>query len=190
MSKIFDFHFHLLFKHILTKGFDLKDNIVLHGVAGDIDRLVGGCFESQASPSQVKNSDLRFGVAAIIALEHAFANRMLDVFGIDLARKFPLNEQLINDTRDGKTSYIDEFIKQLNFHLDNEDRLKNEFNLYFIKREQWQGKTPAELIAELENSGKKYIAFSIEGGHNLSEVPIHGDQVCTSPELKKVAGQI
>jgi hypothetical protein len=76
MKNTFDFHFHLFFKHYVTKGFDQKDNLITSGIAKLVNGGMGGTFDSQSSPKQISESRLLAGVTSILSLEHAFRARM------------------------------------------------------------------------------------------------------------------
>ena len=123
-NKIFDFHFHLLFKHYLSNGTPITEQVKTTGLASLLNDLFGGPFNSQSSPDQVKDSQLYLGVASIISLEHAFARRILHVLGIDFSHILPLNKDIVNKTKDGKTSYYAEFQQQVKMYLDSKASLE------------------------------------------------------------------
>src|SRR4051812_770764 len=116
MSQTFDFHFHLLFKHYIKEGFKINQNVAMHGIAKLLNDLSGGPFDSQSSPTQVRNGPLKVGVVALISLEHAFANRVLQLFGIDFSPSLGLNKDVFRKTKMGETTYFDEFKKQIDFY--------------------------------------------------------------------------
>ena len=119
MEKIFDFHYHLLFKHYISKKRPLTEDIRLAGFVKTLNDIMGGAFESQSSPQQIKNSGLKIGVISILAMEHAFANRIFNKFGFDLAEELKLNPEIITATKEGKTSYYQEFKNQVNYYIAN-----------------------------------------------------------------------
>ena len=41
MKNTFDFHFHLLFKHYMTEGFDHKGNVTTSGIAKILNEVMG-----------------------------------------------------------------------------------------------------------------------------------------------------
>jgi len=86
MQKVFDGHFHLLFKHYLGSNNKIGENIRLTGLGQTLDEIFGGPFDSQSSPELVSRSPLSVGVCSLIALEHAFANRILTVKGINIGK--------------------------------------------------------------------------------------------------------
>lgn len=184
-NKIFDFHFHLLFKHYLSNGTPITEQVKTTGLASLLNDLFGGPFNSQSSPDQVKDSQLYLGVASIISLEHAFARRILHVLGIDFSHILPLNKEIVNKTKDGKTSYYAEFQQQVKMYLDSKVTLEQApYHIKYTGRKDWEGRTPQQIADVLRNDNKqRYLIFSIEGGHNLSDVPIRGSALSRTPEL-------
>ncbi|PSL43402.1 hypothetical protein CLV51_10891 [Chitinophaga niastensis] len=184
-NKIFDFHFHLLFKHYISNNPDVTVAVRTNGVAKILNDIMGGPFDSQASPSLVKDSQLFLGVTAIISLEHAFANRVLNILGKDFSGILPLDQVLFQQTRDGLIDYFSAFNKHLKFYLDQQVILSAApYHINYTGRQDWQGKTAATIAAALlAEQEKRYLVFSIEGGHNLSDVPIHGTAMSRTPEL-------
>ena len=183
---IFDFHYHLLFKHYIHNRPEppLGENIKTTGFAHLLNGLFGGPFDSQSSPTMVGRSSLKIGVVAILSLEHAFANQVLHILGINFSGTLPLDEALFKKTRDGSTTYYDEFKKQVNHYVTNQAALTQApFNINFLNRDDWTGKTVSQIEEALNADSKKYMAFSIEGGHNLSNVPIRKGR-SLSPELQ------
>ncbi|WP_142683977.1 membrane dipeptidase [Chitinophaga polysaccharea] len=184
-NKIFDFHFHLLFKHYLSNGTPITEQVKTTGLASLLNDLFGGPFNSQSSPDQVKDSQLYLGVASIISLEHAFARRILHVLGIDFSHILPLNKDIVNKTKDGKTSYYAEFRQQVKMYLDSRATLEQApYHIKYTGRKDWEGQTPQQIADTLRNDNQqRYLIFSIEGGHNLSDVPIRGSALSRTPEL-------
>lgn len=184
-NKIFDFHFHLLFKHYLSNGTPITQQVKTTGLASLLNDLFGGPFNSQSSPDQVKDSQLYLGVASIISLEHAFARRILHVLGIDFSHILPLNKEIVNKTKDGKTSYYAEFQQQVKMYLDSKATLEQApYHIKYTGRKDWEGKTCQQITDILKNDNQqRYLVFSIEGGHNLSDVPIRGSALSRTPEL-------
>ena len=184
-NKIFDFHFHLLFKHYLSNGTPINEQVKTTGVASLLNDLFGGPFNSQSSPDQVKDSQLYLGVASIISLEHAFARRILHILGIDFSHILPLNKEIVNKTRDGKTSYYAEFQQQVKMYLDSKATLEQApYHIKYTGRKDWEGKSVQQITEALKNDNtQRYLIFSIEGGHNLSDVPIRGKALSRTPEL-------
>lgn len=184
-NKIFDFHFHLLFKHYLSNGTPITEQVKTTGLASLLNDLFGGPFNSQSSPDQVKDSQLYLGVASIISLEHAFARRILHVLGIDFSHILPLNKDIVNKTKDGKTSYYAEFQQQVKMYLDSKATLEQApYHIKYTGRKDWEGHTPQQIADALRNDNQqRYLVFSIEGGHNLSDVPIRGSALSRTPEL-------
>lgn len=185
---LFDFHYHLLFKHYISskngKRLELDQNLETSGFPNTLNDLFGGPFDSQSSPSIVGRSDLQIGVVAILSLEYAFAEHAFQILGWDLLDKFPIDAQLFIKTRESKTSYYEEFKNQVQYHIDKQQDLgKPPYNIQYLYRKDWQNKELAAIEGELSTSGKRYMAFSIEGGHNLSNVPIMKGR-SLSPELQ------
>ena len=92
---------------------------------------MGGPFDSQAAPSQIvnENCDLTLGVANILSMEHAFANRILHIMNLDLSGTLPVDQDLVNRTKNGLTSYFDEYQEQVAFHLRYREHLQNTFGI-------------------------------------------------------------
>jgi microsomal dipeptidase-like Zn-dependent dipeptidase len=194
MGRIFDLHFHLLLKHYLGQhpnGQDLglDDKLQTKGVTKVINDVLGGAFDSQSSPHQVGQSQLYLGVSAILSLEHAFANRVLQVLGHDLSRLLPIKQQLFRQIKAGELTYYQEFINQTNQHLQQAADLAARYHIEFLHRAHWQGKTREEISQALTTGTKRYLAFSIEGGHNLSDVPIRQETLSRNPEQRLKAIQ-
>src|SRR5262245_14133215 len=105
MEKIFDFHFHLLFKHYVTdkKKFKANEDVTTSGIGKILNDALGGPFDSQSSPRQISNSHVSLGVISILALEHAFANRILtfDIFGttLNLRKVLPLDWAYVDSVK-------------------------------------------------------------------------------------------
>ena len=192
MTKIFDFHFHMLFKHCITrdkkgKPFPFNEEIKTHAVGAVLNDLFGGPFNSQSSPSQVSESALWAGVTSIISIEYAFAERILHVLGIDFSGLLPLDADMIKRTASAQTTYWDEFNSHINYNLKVEPLLKDpRFNIHFVKRADFAGKTAEEIEQFLQSGTQRNLAFSIEGGHNFSNVPIRNLDgiISTDPEVR------
>jgi microsomal dipeptidase-like Zn-dependent dipeptidase len=187
--KVFDFHFHLLFKHYITTGFDQKENVKMKGFADLLDAVFGGPFDSQASPLQVSKSNLNLGVIGLVGFEHAFANRILHFralgINLDLSQALPMNWDIVNNVKDGKISYYDDFKAQLDDYVKSSTWLqKPPYNIHYLNRKDWSGKTSEEIQRGLTSENKRWFAFSIEGGHNLSQVPVNKGIQSLHPEFK------
>lgn len=189
-SKIFDFHFHLLFKHYLNGKLAIDQPFATNGLIKVLNDIFGGPFDSQASPNMVANSQLYLGVCSVISLEHAFANRILHVLGLDLSPLLPINKDLVTATKNGETTYFREFSKQTKYYLDNAPALDSTFNIVYIGRNTFKDKTADEIKTILTKGDKRYLAFAMEGGHNLSDVPILGGSgMSLTPDLNLKAIQ-
>jgi len=182
MKNTFDFHFHLFFKHYMTEGFDQKDNVTTSGIAKILNEVMGGTFDSQSSPKQISESRLFVGVTSILSMEHAFVNRISK-----LAQTLPFRWSYVDKIKNGETSYYDDFIVQIEECLSAQAWVKGApFNIDFLNRKDdaWKAKTLADIEADLIKAERRYFAFSIEGGHNLSNVPIHKNIPSLYPELQ------
>lgn len=187
-EKIFDAHFHLLFKHFISSKKSLSNDFKVGLAVQIVDEILGGAFDSQSSPKQVSESPLYLGVTSLLSVEHAFANRMLNFLGINFSKVLPLDHDLFADTKDGKRTYYDEFKRQVKFYSDSENALgKKPYNISYLRRgdDVWNSKTQAEINNILSSGDKRYLAFSIEGGHNFSNVPIRSRSVKSrNPEIQ------
>lgn len=185
MSRIFDCHFHFLLKHAISRDVAIDENIKATAFTSFVDTLMGGPLASQSSPEQIKNSPVYLGVAALLCIEHAYANRLLQLGPFDLSKGAPLDRELVDKIRDGKVTYFDEFKRQVKYYTDHRDLLSNNYGVQFLARSDWKGKTLDEIIDALQSGDKRYITFSIEGGHNLSNVLIHRPGLeSRNPELQ------
>lgn len=184
---IFDFHFHLLFKHYLSQELPIDESFVTNGMAKVLNDVFGGPFDSQSSPKQIKNSRLRLGVTSLLSLEHAFANRMLHILDGNFESFLSFNKELFVNTRNGNTTYFAEFTNQVKFYKERKEQLKA-LGIEFTGRHDYKDKTKEDVLKDMktkEGNGKKVcqLVFSIEGGHNLSDVPIRGKLVSRTPEF-------
>ena len=184
MDKLFDLHFHFLYKHYVSKKFSIDQDIETKGFAKILDTVFGGPFDSQCSPKQIKNSPLCGGIAAVLGVEHAYANRILHVLGMDLSPTLPLDRELFKKIRDGLTTYYDEFKNQVNFCVENGPKMEADYGIHYLKRSDWSKQSLSEIEDALSKGDKKYFAFSIEGGHNLSTAPIHKSIPSQFPEVQ------
>jgi microsomal dipeptidase-like Zn-dependent dipeptidase len=187
MEKVFDFHFHLLFKHYVTKGFDKKRNVETSRIAKILNDLLGGPFDSQSSPKQLSEIKSFLGVVSILSLEHAFANRISR-----LASTLPFNWEYVNKVKHGRTDYYSDFNIQVAEYLQDLAWLKEEpYNIEYLKRDdsKWKGQSVEQISKTLSQGDKRYLAFSIEGGHNLSNVPIRQGIPSRYPEMQMKAIQ-
>lgn len=187
-EKIFDAHFHLLFKHFISSEKSLAKDFNVGLAFQLVDEILGGAFNSQSSPNQISKSPLYLGVTSLLSVEHAFANRMLNFLGINFSKILPLDHGLFKDTKEGKRTYYGEFQRQIKFHLDSENALKKDpYNISFLRRSDavWDNKSQAEIVKVLSSGDKRCLAFAIEGGHNFSNVPIRSQTVKSrNPELQ------
>ncbi|MDZ4784885.1 MAG: hypothetical protein SGJ02_02300, partial [bacterium] len=178
-TKIFDSHFHLLFKHHVSvkekdKPFNLDEEVKTKSFGKLANDLFGGPFDSQSSPSQVAKSNLYLGITSILSMEHAFANQILRRGGIDMSHILPLDFEMVERTKNGKTTYYKEFNLQLDFHIKNKKFLINKYNIYFLNRTDALGdKSEEDIKNYLKKGDNHYFVLSIEGGHNLSTSPVH-----------------
>jgi microsomal dipeptidase-like Zn-dependent dipeptidase len=143
-----------------------------------LNTVFGGPFSSQSSPRMVRASPLYFGVTSLLAVEHAFVNNMLRLPGFRLDKALPLDQKMIEDIKESRTSYFKLFQSQLQFTLEKTKEREADWKIFLLNRSDDGQKEGALRAMEsaLENphgyNGNRYFALSIEGGHNLSEVPI------------------
>jgi hypothetical protein len=189
MNKVFDGHFHLLFKHYIGSNDNINENIRLTGLGQTLDEVFGGPFDSQSSPELISRSPLYVGVCSLLAMEHAFANRILKVLGIPIGKKIlPLDWKKVDRIRNKETSYFEDFMDQLNFHQAHRIVLgKAPYHIQFTGRQDtWHQALDLKSTYQklLSENKKRYFVLSIEGGHNLSNTPIKGDAISRNPELQ------
>jgi len=195
MEKVFDAHFHLLFKHYLSINFTIEENIRLKGMGQVLDEIFGGPFDSQSSPELISRSPLRVGICSLLALEHAFANRILTVKGINIGKLIlPLDWKKVENIKNSKTTYYDDFLDQLHFYIQSKVTLAKEpFHIHFTGRgDAWHKTLNTEATYQklLAENTKRYLVLSIEGGHNLSNVFIKSKTLeSQNPELQLKALQ-
>ncbi|QDH80273.1 hypothetical protein FKX85_15010 [Echinicola soli] len=185
MQKIFDFHFHLLFKHYIADPklkLDFNKDFKTKGVAKVLNDFVGGSFDSQSSPSQVKDSLLYLGVVSLSSVEYAFAERILHICDKDFSFILPVNDHIFNRIKHHQTTYWKDFLEIVEQHKKSFDKLfKAPFNIEFLKRSDFEGKSISEIETLLTAGDKRRFALAIEGGHNLSDVPV-GNEACILSE--------
>ncbi|WP_132054635.1 amidohydrolase family protein [Pseudocnuella soli] len=206
----FDFHFHLLFKHAISgdtdanEHTDVNQNIDVKGFADLLDSAFGGPFESQASPQMVLQSPLKFGLIAILSVEHAFVKRMMRIPGFRLEKALPLDPKMVQQIKNSEVSYHELFQKQVTFTRDTIQTHGKDWDMLLLNRSKdrdepgvWEAirkranANMQDAIKHQQNyKGSRWFALSIEGGHNLSEVPIRNQQglIHQTPEetLKKL----
>ena len=184
----FDFHFHLLTKHAISKQADLNKPIEVDGfVMKALNEMIGGSFESQASPAQVLDSQLYFGINAINAVELAFVQDIHKLLGIiNIEEGLPLNREMVRQIKEGLTSYYNLFNEQVAFTL---SALTNNagWKIHLIKRGDEAARKAIEAaLSDPENFAQaknRWFALSIEGGHNLVETLINSGQRHMTAEL-------
>lgn len=183
----FDFHFHLLFKHAITLNQPEDQNIELGNFIDILDLVMGGPFNSQSSPKQVLSSPLFCGVISLLAMERAFAERMLKIPGFSLEKQLPLNGKMISQIKNGTTTYNHLFITQLDFTLGTIEK-NPAWKINILNRSQTD-QLNKMLEAQMKSTGsgklleERFFALSIEGGHNLCEVSIGGNAIHHTPEI-------
>lgn len=180
MKNIFDFHFHLLFKHLISKKetgrLPLNSNFKTKGLMSVIDEFMGNAFDSQSSPAMVKNSSLGYGVTALMAMEYAFAENINGVFKGFSPSKLPISWDFIDRVKNRETTYFDLLKEEIAYYQSNYAVLENDFKIKFISRKR----PPAEDI--FSNQQYTYLAFSVEGAHNFSDAKIRDTAAATDPE--------
>ncbi|OCA73358.1 amidohydrolase family protein [Chryseobacterium arthrosphaerae] len=180
MKNIFDFHFHLLFKHLISKKdtgrLPLNSNFKTKGLMSVIDEFMGNAFDSQSSPAMVKNSSLGYGVTALMAMEYAFAENINGFFKGFSPSKLPISWDFIDRVKNRETTYFDLLKEEIAYYQSNYAVLENDFKIKFISRKR----PPAEDI--FSNQQYTYLAFSVEGAHNFSDAKIRDTAAATDPE--------
>ncbi|WES98113.1 membrane dipeptidase [Chryseobacterium arthrosphaerae] len=180
MKNIFDFHFHLLFKHLISKKdtgrLPLNSNFKTKGLMSVIDEFMGNAFDSQSSPVMVKNSSLGYGVTALMAMEYAFAENINGFFKGFSPSKLPISWDFIDRVKNRETTYFDLLKEEIAYYQSNYAVLENDFKIKFISRKR----PPAEDI--FSNQQYTYLAFSVEGAHNFSDAKIRDTEAATDPE--------
>ncbi|WP_278380020.1 membrane dipeptidase [Chryseobacterium arthrosphaerae] len=180
MKNIFDFHFHLLFKHLISKKdtgrLPLNSNFKTKGLMSVIDEFMGNAFDSQSSPAMVKNSSLGYGVTALMAMEYAFAENINGFFKGFSPSKLPISWDFIDRVKNKETTYFDLLKEEIAYYQSNYAVLENDFKIKFISRKR----PPAEDI--FSNQQYTYLAFSVEGAHNFSDAKIRDTAAATDPE--------
>ncbi|AWW32106.1 hypothetical protein DN752_19275 [Echinicola strongylocentroti] len=180
MQKIFDFHFHLLFKHYIADPklkLDVDQGFKTSGVAKVLNELVGGSFDSQSSPSQVKESPLFLGVISLSSVEYAFAERILSICGNDFSFILPVKHQIFDRIKQHQTTYWKDFMGIVAQHRKSMPKLaKAPFSIEFLKRNDFKGKSIEAIESALTDGNRRSFALAIEGGHNLSDVPSGNEQ--------------
>lgn len=179
MKNIFDFHFHLLFKHLISKKdsgrLPLTSDFKTKGIMSVIDEFMGNAFDSQSSPKMVKNSSLGYGVTALMAMEYAFAENINGLFKGFSSTNLPINWDLIDRVKNKQTSYFGLFKEEIAYYNANLNALEKEHSIKFISRK----KPPTEDI--FTDPKFTYLAFSVEGAHNFSDVTIRDTSAVTDP---------
>ncbi|WP_123947388.1 amidohydrolase family protein [Chryseobacterium pennae] len=180
MKNIFDFHFHLLFKHLISKKdtgrLPLSSNFKTKGVMSIIDEFMGNAFDSQSSPGMVKSSSLGYGVTALMAMEYAFAENINGFFKGFSSSKLPINWDFIDRVKNRETTYFDLLKEEIGYYQSNYAMLENDFKIKFISR-----KKPSDEDI-FNNQQYTYLAFSVEGAHNFSNAKIRDTATATNPE--------
>lgn len=179
MKNIFDFHFHLLFKHVISKKdagrLPISSDFKTKGVMSVIDEFMGNAFDSQSSPTMVKNSDLGYGVTALMAMEYAFAENINGLFQGFSSSNLPISWDYIDKVKTKKTNYFSLLKEEINYYKTNSATLEKDYKIKFISRK----KPPTEDI--FTDPKFTYLAFSAEGAHNFSDGKIRDSSVPTDP---------
>lgn len=179
MKNLFDFHFHLLFKHLISikndTNLDLKSDFKTKGIMNVIDELMGNAFDSQSSPNMVKQSPLGYGVTALMAMEYAFAENINGLFKGFSSANLPINWAYIDEIKNKKTTYFQLFKNEIKYYQSNFSALENDYNIKFLNRKT------GHKASMLDQPGYTYLAFSVEGAHNFSDVTIRDVTKATNP---------
>ena len=179
MKNIFDFHFHLLFKHLISTKNNLKlplsADFKTKGVMSLIDEFMGNAFDSQSSPNMVKKSGLGCGVTALLAMEYAFAENISGLFRNLGANNLPIDWNYIDQVKNRIPTYFDLFKKEIGYYTSHFKTLEQDYNIKFLNRKL---KTSPQV---LEDQKSTYLAFSVEGAHNFSDATIRDVNAVTNP---------
>ncbi len=179
MKNIFDFHFHLLFKHLIStknnQRLPLSTDFKTKGVMSLIDEFMGNAFDSQSSPKMVKQSRLGCGVTALLAMEYAFAENISGLFRSLGSNNLPIDWNYIDQVKNRKTTYFNLFRKEIEYHTLNSKVLEEEYNIRFLNRKQ---KTAPQVLDDPKST---FLAFSVEGAHNFSDAVIRDINAVTAP---------
>ncbi|WP_128544799.1 hypothetical protein [Larkinella soli] len=164
----FDFHFHPAFKQFicqfepaypstrdvrsLLKPIDLKNPIT-----DFLEEEFLHILESQACLEQLSAGKLMLGIANVAAIERMFAEKE-GLFGKVLNSQFltkPVDQTYFSKIREGKISYYQLFIRELNHYK----RLRDGGQITILSR-----KNPGMLDAP---GALTHVAMAMEGGHSL-----------------------
>ena len=179
MKNIFDFHFHLLFKHWISAQKDgsklpFNKEFKTRGIMSAIDELMGNAFDGQSSPALIQKSDVKYGVTALLAMEFAFAENISGFLRSFNNSQLPINWALIDSVKNKKTSYFELFKEEISYYQTHQKELAENYNIKFLSR-----KTKEKT--NLDEAGITFLAFSAEGGHNFSEAKIRDNSETTHP---------
>lgn len=176
MKNIFDFHFHLLFKHFIStrnnQRLPFETDFKTKGVMSVLDELMGNAFDSQSSPKMVKESQLKCGVTALLAMEYAFAENISGLIRSFSNADLPINWDFIDQVKQKKNSYFDLLNTEIKYYTDHMKELDDKYNIRFINR---------KTKTKMDDASKTYLAFSAEGAHNFSEAKIRTLNASTKP---------
>ncbi len=165
-TKIFDFHFHLLFKAFIKhfenvypsqrKPEDLKDVFDIdHFLWDKVDEWFLHFLDSQSSFKQISDGKVVDGFIAIAPIEQMFASKegLGGMLLNDQVVTNPMDPDLLDAVREGTISYYQLFMRELNLY-----RILSEAgHISFYSR------SPK---ATKNNSGRKF-SMGMEGGHSL-----------------------
>lgn len=172
-KKYFDLHLHPLFKKFLsnyevlvppkTKKLDelIHPIKMSNAITSVIDELFVHILKGQSSIEQCLEGNVKYAVAAIVNLEHGFADSR-GFFGNMLKSKFsnPLDKTYFDKVRNGEVSYYRLMMMELSLYKQLRD----------IKD------SPVAILSRnnTKNEGEKTlnIILSLEGSHNFSRMMI------------------
>ncbi len=179
MKNIFDFHFHLLFKHWISAQKDgsklpFSKEFKTKGIMAAIDEFMGNAFDGQSSPALIQKSDVKYGITALLAMEYAFAENINGFLRSFSNTNLPINWNLINRVKGKKTSYFELFKEEINYYQSNQKELYDTYKIKFLNRKNKEK-------YNLDEPGTTFLAFSAEGGHNFSEAKIRDNSHSTHP---------
>ncbi|CAM4253947.1 hypothetical protein ZORO111903_09815 [Zobellia roscoffensis] len=175
MDNYFDLHFHPMAKNHLApkpkESHSKKANAATMPISMTkafkdyTDENVLRRLESQCCIDYLNEAPVRYGIAAIAAIEFGMASSkgfLADVLKSYL--KKPLDDAYFDAIKEGEVSYLNLFLKEVALYLKNrnlenrEPHTKGSLNL--IAR-------PSKNTREAVSKALPNLVFAIEGGHNL-----------------------
>lgn len=172
-KKYFDLHLHPLFKNFLShydvlvpppnkKMEELTKPIRMsNALTSVMDELFIHILKGQSSIQQCLKGNVNYAVAAIVNLEHGFADSR-GFFGNILKSKFsnPLDKTYFDKVRNGEVSYYRLMLMELSLYKQLRDYKDSPISI--LSRNAPKNSVPKPLN----------IIFSLEGSHNFSKLMV------------------